>query len=262
MNFLQRLAPARPGDPTRAVAAMPPRFESERPLRDAVPIAPSAGGEMDLGSGESEQPAEPERMGPVEERQGRAIPLEARQARAIPQHESADWTQVPRPPTRSSDAPASGAGGERARGLRAPKEDSPAIRAEPRSERNAPRPLSPPPPRGSPPSDPKPSPLAPMTRAPHRVQPATMAQAQPVTAAPADTSSSSTPLSKATLAVRASHGPEPRPVIHVTIDRIEVRAPAAAPRSAPPSQPAPAPGVSLGDYLRGNTITKNGGAHR
>jgi len=51
----------------------------------------------------------------------------------------------------------------------------------------------------------------------------------------------------------------PAPVIYVTIDRIDIRAPNAAPRPAPVQRPrTPAPSVSLGDYLRGGKPRQGG----
>jgi hypothetical protein len=56
------------------------------------------------------------------------------------------------------------------------------------------------------------------------------------------------PLSSAVVAGRAMAAREQPPVIHVTIDRLEVRAPA---RAEPARQrPRPQPTVSLSDYLR------------
>lgn len=59
------------------------------------------------------------------------------------------------------------------------------------------------------------------------------------------------PMSEPALAARAAQTPPAPPVVHVTIDRIEVRAPATPPRtaSAPRTRPA-APSVTLTDYLR------------
>ena len=61
----------------------------------------------------------------------------------------------------------------------------------------------------------------------------------------------SAPLSAAALAERSAQQATAPPVIHVTIDRIEVRAPAASrPAAAPARSRAHAPSVSLTDYLR------------
>jgi hypothetical protein len=58
-------------------------------------------------------------------------------------------------------------------------------------------------------------------------------------------------MSAPALAERHAAAAEPRPVVHVTIDRIDVRAPAAParPAAAPRARNA-APSVSLADYLR------------
>lgn len=61
----------------------------------------------------------------------------------------------------------------------------------------------------------------------------------------------SAPLSERALAGRIERPRQADPVIHVTIDRIDVRAPA-VPRPAPAARRTPAePSVSLSDFLRG-----------
>jgi hypothetical protein len=57
------------------------------------------------------------------------------------------------------------------------------------------------------------------------------------------------PLSDAALATRVGK-PEPAPVVHVTIDRIDVRAPDVVKPAAPSKPPRRQPTVSLADYLR------------
>ena len=60
------------------------------------------------------------------------------------------------------------------------------------------------------------------------------------------------PLSDQTVASRAASTRDERPIIHVTIDRIEVRAPSAERKSAPDKPRAKqAPSISLAEYLRG-----------
>jgi hypothetical protein len=63
----------------------------------------------------------------------------------------------------------------------------------------------------------------------------------------------STPLSAPAIAARTPSPTQPTPtVIAVTIDRIDVRAPATPrPVAAPTSRPRPQPSVSLADYLSG-----------
>lgn len=70
------------------------------------------------------------------------------------------------------------------------------------------------------------------------------------------------PISAAAIETLAAARVPPRPVIHVTIDRIDVRAPATAPRAAPAnrSRSSMAPGVSLADYLRAGPRRRDGGA--
>lgn len=61
--------------------------------------------------------------------------------------------------------------------------------------------------------------------------------------------SAAAPLSEEAVASRQLEPVASQPVIHVTIDRIEVRAPA-APARAPRARAAAAPSVSLSEYLR------------
>lgn len=61
------------------------------------------------------------------------------------------------------------------------------------------------------------------------------------------------PLSDAAMASRMSSPPKAPPVVHITIDRIDVRAPDVS-RPAAPSNPARRqPAISLADYLRNST---------
>ena len=68
------------------------------------------------------------------------------------------------------------------------------------------------------------------------------------------------PMSAAALQARASASPAalaaPAPALHVTIDRIEVRAAAAAPKAAPAQRQPKPPAVSLADYLRSGARSK------
>jgi hypothetical protein len=68
------------------------------------------------------------------------------------------------------------------------------------------------------------------------------------------------PLSSDAVAARATPRAEPRPVVHVTIDRIEVRMPPAADRPKPPaSARRSSASESLGDYLRARQPDRRGG---
>lgn len=62
---------------------------------------------------------------------------------------------------------------------------------------------------------------------------------------------SPTPLRSETVAAHTRPVDTPAPIIHVTIDRLEVRAPAAASTPPVPRRKPATPSVSLGDYLRG-----------
>jgi len=59
------------------------------------------------------------------------------------------------------------------------------------------------------------------------------------------------PLSDAVVAARPRSPREERPVIHVTIDRLDVRVPAAPNAAAERRKARPLPSQSLADYLRG-----------
>lgn len=73
-------------------------------------------------------------------------------------------------------------------------------------------------------------------------------------------SSASAPLSTRALAARPSPTVGQRPVVHVTIDRVEVYAPAAPAAPPPPSRSRTRPAsVSLNDYLRGHDRERRGG---
>jgi hypothetical protein len=61
-----------------------------------------------------------------------------------------------------------------------------------------------------------------------------------------------TPLSDVAVAGRAHAPREERPVIHVTIDRLEVRAPAVPKAAVERPKSRPLPSQSLADYLRGD----------
>lgn len=119
--------------------------------------------------------------------------------------------------------------------------------------------LSRPPLRGAAPSDPAPAEAAAPGFPPpaDRLAPISMRRAGiaaddsgPPGAAPfGDRAAPFAPLSEAAIAVRAADARTAEPVIHVTIDRIDVRAPAPS-RPAPAARRAPAdPSMSLADFL-------------
>ena len=67
------------------------------------------------------------------------------------------------------------------------------------------------------------------------------------------------PLSADIVQPRASHGANQRPIVHVTIDRLEVRMPAVPPREKTVKPRAGSPRVSLADYLHGSSTPRGGG---
>src|SRR4030095_3081975 len=66
------------------------------------------------------------------------------------------------------------------------------------------------------------------------------------------------PLSADSVQPRASHGSNQRPIVHVTIDRLEVRMPAATPREKTVKR-ASSQRVSLADYLHGSSTPRGDG---
>lgn len=74
------------------------------------------------------------------------------------------------------------------------------------------------------------------------------------------TSDSGGPLSRQAVMSRVEQQSERRPVVHVTIDRIDVRAPAVPERTAPRSRPRQtSSGSSLTEYLRTRQPGRSGG---
>jgi hypothetical protein len=67
-------------------------------------------------------------------------------------------------------------------------------------------------------------------------------------------------MSSRALAARITPHAEQAPIINVTIDRIDVRAPAAPERAKPSARSRPSPpNQSLSDYLRGREPERRGG---
>ena len=66
------------------------------------------------------------------------------------------------------------------------------------------------------------------------------------------------PLSEAAVAGRAEDSRRAEPVIHVTIDRIDVRAPAPAPPAQPARRASAEPSVSLADFLSAGPLKPRG----
>jgi hypothetical protein len=241
MDFLRRLATPRESTAGRAVAILPSRYANDRPLR-AAPLA--------LSTSEDER----QDRGPVVNPPGGEAPAAdaaaARQtpgAEGVPPQPSAR-TGPARPPTDSPVAreisspalegpPEATAGGAAVRRpAEATSRDGRALRrpAAPRHNESAPSQAA----------------LAPrefaVSSAPRR-----RGAPQAATALPASVASAATAAARPVLTRRERPPANQPPVIHVTIDRIDVRAPA-APRTpaASATSRAIAASVSLGDYLR------------
>lgn len=242
MDFARRLAPAA-ADASHAVAALPSRFGGDSPLRDGVAAAP-ADAESNTQPAVDAAPPQPkaEHTATPVQRDVRISP-----AMTIGQLTTRDATPV-------GEAVAQSLSLRELRPTIGPStETHPALRQNDIAAATNTR----------------------MTSTPERPVPAETAQATPREAAIAmpDVARSvapiaaspiapRSPMSEAALALRStSPSQPPRPVIHVTIDRIEVRAPASA-----PSAPSPVPqrtttsSVSLGDYLRQRTSSRGGNA--
>ena len=241
MDFARRLAPVRDSDATRADAVLPSRFGGESPLR-APPTAsvddagsPPSTGTTGLDAGTTPQ---------VDALRG--LSIDAVSARAAPSTaattaagmRSRDSTNATTHTTDRRDAVAAmpmhvGVASPLDGAARAPHErDASSLAADGRSTLKV-----------SVPSPMQPAPTAVASRS-DLLRPATRS-----------------PMSDAALAARSAQSAEPRPVVHVTIDRIEVRAPAASPRPVlTPRARSAAPSVSLGDYLRQRSAKPGGNA--
>jgi hypothetical protein len=223
MDFARSLAPLRDSDLTRALPVLPSRFGAEAPLS----TAPSPHDEP-----------EPGLPTPTEERPGAA----ARPSRAslvtLADDDGLRTQAVPAAPSSRRQAAATHqpqrlpADAE----LPAPAPPPASLRGRAAAER----------------IDGAPS----AASLPAIADPALIRQAPRVSAAaPRDGAAPPhvprRPMSAPALAERHAAAAEPRPVVHVTIDRIDVRAPAAParPAAAPRARNA-APSVSLADYLR------------
>ena len=213
MDFARRLVPLRAADTTRAVAVLPSRFGSESPLQSSPrPVPPR----------ESESLVVPATC--AMEATHDAVPRrDAEWAGATEAGEQRVPASTPRT-THEASRPA------RLRRADLPSRDS---------ETPAPAPVA-----------------APIIAAPERLHLPPAASLQltefgPIAIATRPAAAIRAPLSEFALAERSAQTEEPRPIVHVTIDRIEVRAVAAPPRPAPPPRSrSAAPSVSLGDYLR------------
>lgn len=255
MDFLLRLAPPLRTDASRAVAALPSRFAVGGPLRAAMtePSPVQRTGDEASSMLLDAAPESSEERGPAQSsssvrstRPAAPSPVAAEDRHIEEVSRSHASPRVPSEPSLRREqldnpAPSHSPAACTASGIDAPIPPR-AVRHRPQQAERAASTL----------------PFAPDARA----SPATIANADHPRAAAAATGAvrAGSPLSEASLAQRALPARDHRPVIHVTIDRIDVLAPAAAPRAAPARKArAATPTVSLGDYLRARAC-KPGGA--
>jgi hypothetical protein len=234
MNFLRQLAPAWARDATRAVAALPSYFERVAPLRlAAVTAASSASSEATpLRASETTHVQAADTGGADRDRAPRTpVPVHRRSGDQIGEGHSATCDLAPR----TSDERERLTGRHAATSRQAVAPDTAAPIAHTRSRVIADIPAGARAATGS----------SPRVRLPETPK---------MLLAPAQ------PMSQAALAGRIARETRQPPVVHVTIDRIDVRAPTPAERAAPPSKrQTAAPSVSLGDYLRARGPTRTGG---
>lgn len=234
MDFARSLAPLRDSDVTRAVPVLPSRFGGEAPLQ----LAPT-------------QPFEDEAQADT------ATPASAR-ARVAARPPSSVSVSQPHQPAMSLQVAQSETLARRRESASSPVHLIPADAAiaVPTLPRRTARALVPP---GRGEDD------AVTASVPMNVDHSSSADSLPAPPAAARNDAAlrhppQRPMSEPALAARHIATAEPRPVVHVTIDRIDVRAPAAPPRPAPATRSRnTAPSVSLADYLRQGT-SKTGGA--
>ena len=230
MDFLRALAPSRAAANTRALPVVPSRFESERPLAHVMTTAAI--------ETRAQDPAIARLPEPAREHGVEWAPLSDDEAVTAESDERfATSPRVEQARTRSTSRPLQ-------------------VRAEVNTRDTAER-------AGR---------LRPMPPASHAI--AVVRAAQTVTTSqrvPAVTigrrvsntegpSTAHGPLSSGAVAARVVPPAEIRPVIHVTIDRIDVRAPSGPERASSRPRPRAHSSGSLTDYLRSRQTGRPGGS--
>lgn len=236
-EFLRDLSPQRAHDATRAVALLPSQFETIHPLRLARAMSQQAE-RPDRGLSIQESPSLP------------VAPLHAPDIAAL------SATQVPAANAHATSVNAAAA----------PPIQSRAIPVPPSSESHERAPAA----RDAEPIVRTTTTLSHMiqsTQAPRLIDPEHPIRSETVAVtakavAPRVPASqiAQTPMSRRALAARPPQRSDSRPVVHVTIDRIEVRAPSAPERPKPSTRSrATPPSLSLNDYLRSHEPDRRGG---
>lgn len=233
MDFARRLAPAAAADATRAVAVLPSRFGGASPVRQDAAASPLDAAAVPVAT--------------TSQRPSRSVDPSTSHVATMHTHEPRGEATPSTPPARDADlsspaaTPSHRGADSAAATLRSLLSDMPGHSAR---------------------VSPSPAVRSARDHAASGEDAATGAM-RLTTASPAFTSAQTAPrqpLSEAALAARNTQAASaPRPIVHVTIDRIEVRAPATPSKPAPAPPPrAAAPSVSLGDYLRQRTPQRGG----
>jgi hypothetical protein len=250
MDFLRRLAPSREPAAGRAVAVLPSRYASDHPLR----AAPSASMTTEDEGAQDFRSPSPHAVAPPAVDSAAAHQTVSTEAALPPPAARTDAGRVPldrsdsrgisRPPRRG---PADGTAFDVA--VRRHVEDAqPDDRAR---EPAAPRRVEPAPREAAFAAE-----VLPVSPAPRRRRTPPTSAVLPVSMA-----SAAAGIPHPAFPARVRLPADPPTVIHVTIDRIDVRAPATPQSSAASARSrTSAPSVSLGDYLRARRPGRAGGA--
>ena len=246
-EFLRDLSPARAHDATRAVPLLPSPFETMQPLR-AARLGPRA---------EVDTPIQPRLL-------GSPLIVDATEHSARPERQSHAPSDRDAP---SAKAHATGTG---ALGADAPLPPMAATDRTIREPRVEPGDFSQSRDTGATVSTPShvDTNSGRTIGSTARALPASAIESPPMfniapamrsTARAAVSPTAAAPLSARALAAKPAPVVEPRPVVHVTIDRVEVHAPAAPITPKPSARPRTThPNVSLEDYLRGHEDRRGG----
>jgi hypothetical protein len=237
LDFLRSLAPQNLDAKSSAVGALPSRFEIDQPLR-VTPAASMPAAISDEPRTDS-QPAlpQPTHLAPLDEREDNRR-VHGRDVRVDVEPRRTEYDRSRTEARPSSDAARVPAASVDAMTRRVT--EVPTLRERPTSPNEI---------------GPTLPPRVPRVAAPVREAIAIPAMARP----PSTPQTNTTPLSPHVVAARVTTRGESRPVVHVTIDRVDVRVPSSTERSKPlPRRPSPS-SPSLSDYLRSRQSDRRGG---